>query len=253
VTPGLRPVLFFLGGLYLLLAGLGGVLQWMFGEVGLALIQLGLLLIPALLFVSVGGFDPIEPAALILMAGAIPLAWFLAWAQSQFIEVPTELFEAMSAFLQADGLGRFLWLLLLVALLPAVAEEVVFRGVVLSALRPHVARTPAILLNGLLFGLFHWSPQTAFRFLPTAWLGVILAWVVWETRSIWVGVLLHFLNNALVVTLSVLPATQEWASDADRPPPLWVFPLAVALLALGGVYLARPRNTEAAGAPSPET
>jgi sodium transport system permease protein len=240
----------------------GGILQWIFGEAGLALIQVGLLLMPALLFVAAGRFDPVRTLslhrpptqgwgpALLVMAGGVPVAWFLAWAQSHVIEVPTEMLDALSDFLQADGIGRFLWLLLLVAILPALAEEVVFRGVLLSALRTRFSGVAAVLLNGLLFGLFHVSPQTAFRFLPTAWLGVLLAWVVWETRSLWVGIVLHFLNNATILLLSVWPRSPEWVQETGAPPPLWLLPVALLVLGVGGRALSRVRvRAPTAGAP----
>lgn len=251
MIPSVRSVLLLLAAIFFLQAGAGGILQWAFGEAGLAVVQLGLLLVPALLFVVVGSHDPVatlslrRPArgawfpALILMVGAVPVAWFIAWGQSHFIEIPSALFEAMSAFMQADGIGRFLWLLFLVAILPALAEEVLFRGVLLSALRGRFSRAPAVLLNGLIFGLFHASPQTAFRILPTAWLGVILAWVVWETRSLWMGVLLHFLNNATVLVLSVIPLSPSWTQETDAAPPAWLAPLAMVFLAMGVIGLAR--------------
>jgi sodium transport system permease protein len=237
-----------------LLYMLGGVaLQLVLGEVGLAAAQILLLLGPALYFVFRGGYDPVETLSLrrprshqlaggaLVMAGGIPLAWFLAWAQSFVIPVPVDMLEAMSAWLETDHLGRMLWLVVLVAVIPAVAEEFLFRGPVLAGLRQGLPGWAAVVGSGILFGLFHLSPQTAFRFLPTACLGVILAWVVYETRSIWVGVLLHFLNNGAILVLSFLPMTREVAADVDQAPPLILLPLA--LLALGsGIYVVRGRS-----------
>lgn len=248
-------VLLLLVGVALLYLSGGLLFQVFLGEVGLAVAQLFLLLVPAVLFVWLGGYDPVASlslrrpnrrqllGAVLVMAGGTPIAWFLAWAQSFVIPVPFEMLEAMGAWLITDSIWRMLWLLVLVAVIPAVAEEFLFRGPVLAGLRNGLPVWAAIVGSGLLFGLFHLSPQTAFRFLPTAWLGILLAWMVYETRSIWVGILLHFLNNGSILVVSFLPMTREVASDVDQNPPLILLP--VALLLLGaGIHTLRRRSPE---------
>ena len=90
--------------------------------------------------------------------------------------------------------------------------------------------------NGLVFGAFHISFESAFRFLPTAWLGFILAWAVLSTGSIWVGVLMHFVNNGSIVLMASIPTLRAWLEDGGEAPP-WVL-LAPALLAVAmGVRL----------------
>ena len=66
------------------------------------------------------------------------------------------------------------------------------------------------LLNGLVFGVFHVSFESVFRFLPTAWLGAVLAWAVLSTSSIWVGALMHFVNNGAVVLIASVPTLRAW-------------------------------------------
>lgn len=259
-VPSVGVVVLFLVGVAILYV-LGSVLLiTIIGEAGLAVAQLAFLLLPALLLVTAAGYDPARTlylrrpgrraalGAVLLMAGGIPLAWFLAWAQSFFMPVPEELLELMTEFIATDDFGRFLWLLLLVAALPAVSEEFVFRGVTLSGLDARLSAPAAVALSALIFGLFHLSPGTAFRFLPTAWLGLLLAWIVIETRSIWLAVGLHFANNALIVLLLFLPFTREYASDMDREPHLLLLPPAVALLVAGAVLL-RGSREEAPVAP----
>jgi hypothetical protein len=115
-----------------------------------------------------------------------------------------------------------------------VAEEVLFRGVLLSGLRSRLPTTAAIVLSGIVFGFFHLTPETAFRFLPTAWLGILLAWVVVASGSLPLAVLLHFCNNALILVLTAIPAVEGRANDPDVMPPLAILPFAVALLWWGG-------------------
>jgi sodium transport system permease protein len=104
-----------------------------------------------------------------------------------------------------------------------------------------------IVLNGLVFGAFHLSFETVIRFLPTAMLGALIAWAVWRTGSLWIGTLMHFLNNATIVVLTSLPAVREAFSDPDAPPPLWLVPIGTLALGLGILLI--QRSTEPARAP----
>ncbi len=84
-----------------------------------------------------------------------------------------------------------------VAVFPALAEEMVFRGYMLGALRAHSDRL-AIVLSAVLFGLVHGNAvQIPFAFL----LGLVLGWLVVQTDCIWPAVLLHFTNNLTSVLL----------------------------------------------------
>ena len=214
--------LFLLGGppLYLLL-----------GEFGLLLAQLGLLFLPVAAYLWQGGFDlsltlslslPSRAQILggvVLLAGGLQLALVLAWIQSMVVPVPTEYLEALSGALTPDSVPRYAWLLILAAAIPAVVEETLFRGVVLAAFRRRLPAVGAVVASGLIFGLFHLTPETAFRFLPTAWLGIVLGWVVVASGSLPLSVLLHFLNNAIVLTLTAVPVGALDASAVGEDPP----------------------------------
>jgi sodium transport system permease protein len=250
--PTPRSVLLLLAAVVGLYFVVGIPLQLLFGEVGLALTQIAIFLGATLFFVRRGGYDAVETLSLrrpnggqvwggiLLLAGGTPVAWLLAWFQSQFIPVPVELLESMGDFLRTDDPLRIAWLLVLIAVTPAVCEEFLFRGAILAGLRTRFTVVVAVAVNGMLFGLLH-APQAIFRFLPTAWLGVVLAWAVWESRSIWMGVLLHFLNNGTILLLTVLPATRDAAADVDQHPPLLLLPVALLLMALGARVLVRAR------------
>jgi sodium transport system permease protein len=166
----------------------------------------------------------------------MPLGWFLSWAQGFVLPIPWDMLEGLEDLITAESPTRLVWLLVLLALTPAICEEAVFRGVLLSGLRGRASVVRIAAFNGVVFGAFHLSFESAFRFLPTAWLGFILAWAVLSTRSIWVGVLMHFLNNGSIVVMAAIPALRAWLEDGGDAPP-WVI-LAPALLAVGlGVRL----------------
>jgi membrane protease YdiL (CAAX protease family) len=77
------------------------------------------------------------------------------------------------------------------AIIPAFCEELLFRGVVLSVLRPY-GRTVAILGSAVLFSLMH---QRADQLLYAAVAGAVLAYITLESRSVFGAMLLHLLNQ----------------------------------------------------------
>jgi sodium transport system permease protein len=256
-TPNATQATGFIAAVAVLFFYLGFPLQAGWGERGLLVSEWMLLLVPALLFVRVAGFDVRSTfslrrprgrqiaGALLLIVGAMPLGWFLAWAQGFVLPVPWDMLEGLEDLITAESPSRLLWLVTLLALTPAICEEAVFRGVFLAGMRGGASPIRVALINGVVFGAFHISFESAFRFLPTAWLGFILAWAVLSTRSIWVGILMHFVNNGSIVVMSSIPALRAWLEAGGEAPP-WVL-LAPALLSAGvGVRLlaAGPHDQE---------
>jgi sodium transport system permease protein len=234
------------------------------GEAGVMLAQLLFLAAPALLFVLVGRYAGAATlalrvptaratgAALLIILGGIPLGWLIAWLQSFVLEMPYEFLQALQQMVTAGDAPRLLWLLALVAVTPAVCEELVFRGVLLSGLRSRLGMAASVGGSALVFGAFHLSFETAIRFLPTVWLGLLLAYVVWETRSILPAMLMHFVNNAFVVVLASTPALRDRFADPTGQPP-WLLVLVAPLLLVLGVRLLRSRRADrTADARSPE-
>ncbi len=81
------------------------------------------------------------------------------------------------------------------AIVPAFAEEFLFRGAILSELRPY-GKAPSIFISAILFAFMH---QNIEQLLYTFAAGLVLAWVVYETGSVWSSILIHFFNNLLSV------------------------------------------------------
>lgn len=89
------------------------------------------------------------------------------------------------------------------ALLPALVEELVFRGWLLSALRPFGERR-ALLLSALIFGLMHGNlTQVPFALL----LGLLFGFLALRTGRLWLGMAIHLLNNAMSVLLDYVSVT----------------------------------------------
>lgn len=91
-------------------------------------------------------------------------------------------------------------------ILPAINEELIFRGLLAKGLAQKLGNVASVLLTGLLFAIFHGSPaQTLHQFI----LGCILSWVALSTNSVILPVVAHFFNNlaALLLALYVEPTS----------------------------------------------
>ncbi len=92
-----------------------------------------------------------------------------------------------------------------IAVVPAVSEEILFRGAILSTLRKY-GDGIAVFTSALLFGLFHGNLlQIPFAFI----VGLVLGWTVVYTNSMLPAILIHFVNNAYSVFVSILSTNEE--------------------------------------------
>ena len=139
-----------------------------------------------------------------------------------------------------------IWMLLpVLAIVPAVAEEIFFRG---AFQRAFGAGPKAVLVSGIAFALFHVDPHHAVGVLPV---GLFLAWTAARTSSVWVPVAAHVTNNGVSVALVKLQGVP--ANEPGRiTTPWWVAVIGVAL-AVGAVLWTHratpPRQTGSGGAP----
>ena len=140
-------------------------------------------------------------ALLILLLSILALLAFLPIAYL-FISFLANLGANFDLFASApiDNTPMYFVSLICVCIVPALAEEVLFRGCVAQGLRPYGILLSS-LLSGLFFMLMHANPaQTIHQF----FLGVLLALVVYKTNSLWAGILLHFCNNFLAITVEFI-------------------------------------------------
>lgn len=168
---------------------------------------------------------PLVMAVVLIAApsGVVVGAGIAEFVNTWLFPVPQGMIEAMG-----DELTLSLPLiqtLFFVALMPAVFEELAFRGLLVTGLLgTRLPKWGIVVAGGLIFGVFHVS---LFRIFPTAWLGMNLIIVVLLTRSLWPAMLWHFLNNAT----ALVPTQLGWV-DAEFSIPEWAL-----LPAIGGLAL----------------
>jgi ABC-type Na+ efflux pump permease subunit/membrane protease YdiL (CAAX protease family) len=151
------------------------------------------------------------------------------------------------------------WLILLAfSLTPAFCEEFFFRGLLQRALLTKRSAWQAILFSALAFGAFHTlsGSVAAFdRLIPTTVMGLVLGWLAFKADSIWPGVVLHMLHNAIVGFLAYfqpqLSRLPGFPGEND-PLPLWWTGIALAVAAIG-IWLLNHTPRFAAQKTSPTT
>lgn len=139
------------------------------------------------------------------------------------------------------------------AVLPAVFEELFFRGLMLSALRKEMSNRNAIVFTAVAFAVFHvvvLETLAIERLFPSLILGLVLGWVCVRTGSLFPGVLLHAANNGLLLSLGIyeeqLAESFTFLSEEREHLPLWLLGVAAAIAAAGFALLLRskPQSNE---------
>lgn len=123
---------------------------------------------------------------IVIMAILIqPIANFVSYITSYLFTNTAS--EAMNSISDVP----FWFFLLISAILPAIFEEVVFRGIILSGVRSAGVLKSA-LISGLFFGIIHLNPH---QFIYAFLIGIVFALFVIYTKSIYSSILAHFIIN----------------------------------------------------------
>lgn len=145
------------------------------------------------------------------------------------------------------------WLLITLAIVPAVCEEWFFRGYLMSGLRARMSDFQAVLVSAGLFGLFHDIVKDLLffdRFFTSGMMGLMLGWLAVRSGSIWPGMLLHVIHNGLLLTIGAyqeqLTAWGIGTADEEHLPLAWLAASGFTIF-LGAVVLikTRPGNNRA--------
>ena len=198
-------VLFVITLLFLLFAG--SYMQMSWGIPGLILTEIGFLVISIVYClinkVSLKEVFPVKKitgrdffGTLFMFAGGFLLNLVCAGI-SMFV---LDLLGHKDALSEASALNDFLFgnqmlyilIVIVVAVTPAICEESIMRGALLSSFRGLKSDKLIIFIIGMMFGIFHLSPL---RFLNTFCLGMVLAYIMVKKNNILLPMLVHFLNN----------------------------------------------------------
>lgn len=155
---------------------------------------------------------PAQPWRTLASYAALALPWwvvFVAYARGLAAAGAPAVAQPQLLYLAGADFGRpMTWLFVAGVVVAApIAEEVVFRGYLLPALRPALGPTGAIAATAVAFGLVHPLPLA----LPAALLGAGFGWLAQRAGSLSPAILAHAAHNAVTVAVTVAwPATLDY-------------------------------------------
>lgn len=227
--------------LYLML----GILLWVVGSIvhneevysGILITEYIVILLPNLIYLKLRGFSlgkilrlnkisfkQIRYIILITIV-SYPIAIFFNFIMTMILSVFGNIVQ--DPVPMADSLLTYFISLFVIALAPGICEEVMFRGIIMSAYS-NLGKKKAIIYSAILFGVFHLNLQNLLG--PTV-LGMVLGITVYKTNSIYASILGHTLSNGIAVTIGYF-ATKSIDDIGDGHIPAFEIPNNIQMLIL---------------------
>ena len=159
-----------------------------------------------------------------IMAASLPLVGALAeltrmlpfskLAFEKFQRAEEEYNKQVSIIGRMNGLSDYILSMIMLAILPAMFEETIFRGG-LQNLLSRWWKMPifSIVVTAIIFSLVHGS---YFGFLSRAVLGFVLGWMYYRTGNIWLNIIAHAANNAIAVTAIYVMRLKDPHADVAK-------------------------------------
>ena len=185
--------------------------------------QLGMILAPTLLMaimlttsirsslrIRLPGFGALF-AAVLLGVTLHPLYSQLGQWIAHLIPMSDAALEAMrpiEQMLSSQPLGAVIFV---VAVIPAICEELTFRGFIFGGLSRNQGGLRAVLVTAVMFGFSHAIFQQS---VAATLMGCVLGWIALRTGSVLPGILFHITNNALSVSVGRI---QNYPELYDSP------------------------------------
>lgn len=213
-----------------LVAG-SAVTDWQSIVTSTVVVQIGLILTPCLLMATfltrsfrhamrIHRTQSAHIVAAVMIGIALhPSYMELGKGISQIYKIGDET-AAVLQYFQGIVMAQPLWsLLLLMALLPAICEELAFRGFIFGGLLRQGGALRAIVVSALLFGFTHPVLQQS---LAASLMGLLLGLIAWRTGGVLSTIIVHAINNTLSLTMAwcatnqaELPTALQWAIVSD--------------------------------------
>jgi membrane protease YdiL (CAAX protease family) len=150
---------------------------------------------------------------------------FIAWlsdnfaffsAIKNFLDTINEFIEATySDLLRADGIAEAILIIFIVSVVPAVCEEVFFRGFVMKSFEYKYTPFISALITAVFFGLYHFNPYGLIALIA---LGVYIGFATYMSNSIFVAMALHFINNFIAIMAFFIFGEEEFMETAVYSP-----------------------------------
>jgi len=132
---------------------------------------------------------------LVIMAtfGADIVIDYFTLASEWVWPLPPYIKETLDRLMAVHSRWDLWWKLILLCVVPAVCEEIFFRGFCQTSLEARWGRLPALLVTAFMFALLHGMPWYLHLYFM---LGLLLGWVYQVTGVLWAPIVCHLINNA---------------------------------------------------------
>ena len=225
--------------------------------------HLGMFVVPAIVFAALVstnwrkylGFLPIKTVfavgTVFVMLASLPAINALSWLNMQmqfpdFMSGIEDVFGGMEegaaeltkAITHTDSVWIFIFNIIVVAMLPAIGEEMIFRGALMPILIKWTGKKhTGVWVSAALFSAMH---MQFYGFLPRMMLGALLGYLFLWSRSLWSPIFAHFTNNALAVFLLFMISRGDISEDLDTftPGTSDVVLLVFSVIAVSGILYA---------------
>ncbi len=135
--------------------------------------------------------------AVLATLAIIPTGAYIGNEFMRWFELPEVFNKFYQELFTAHSLPEFLWLVFLIAITPAICEEIFFRGYVQRTFERAI-RAKSVWLVGIIFGLYHMQPLSL---ITLSLLGIIFGFFFYRSKSLLPSMAGHFTNNLLAIFL----------------------------------------------------
>ncbi len=165
------------------------------------------------------------------LQGQIPIPEPLEPIVNQLRELIEETYKKL---VMAHSLPELIFVTVVVAIVPAFTEEILFRGLVQRNFELGFKGIWGIIVTGVIFGLFHFNP---FSLVPLAILGIFFGYVVYRSGSIVNAILGHFLNNALAIAAVIYGMEEDLLVRGGFSDEVSVQAIVINVVLFGGLFV----------------
>lgn len=143
---------------------------------------------------------------------ALVLPDSLSWLEQMMRDSEKNAERITKIFLDIDSVGSLLVNILMMALIPAIGEELMFRGLIQKSLSKKMNIHIAIFISAFIFSFIHFQ---FFGFLPRFLMGLFFGYVFYWSGNLWLTIFAHFVNNGSAVLLAYVYGVDGIATDTS--------------------------------------
>jgi uncharacterized protein len=173
--------------------------------------------------------------SVLITISLLPFCYFITYSLLEWLDIPDIIQNLGNQLFTANSVSELVSLIFVVAITPAICEELFFRGYVQRTMERNLGMK-SFIITGILFGLFHFQPL---GLITLSILGVLFSFFYYRSKSILPPAAAHFTNNFIAIILLYLEAQSDISNSITEGniPLIWVFISLVVAFILMSFYL----------------